>query len=468
MDAASTLEFVTQLVDAEIIPLLSEYVKVPSLSPAYDAEWETNGLMETAMNLLLDWVKAQAIEGLTLDIHREPTIPPIVLIEIPATGENLPSTLIYGHMDKQPHFTGWLEGLGPTTPVVRGDLLYGRGAADDGYAIPGAILAIQAVKRQGLPHGRIVIVAENEEESGSPHLGYLVNKLKPRIGEPDVIICLDSGCGNYEQLWITNSLRGVVGFELNVRVLDEGVHSGYASGIVPSSVRVIRQLLDRLEDPRTGRVLVESMHKPLTPKNYADAASVATTLGDVLLSGYKFAGSTKPMHTDAVELILNRTLRPTLSYTGAKYLPACEVAGNVLRPETSFSLSFRIPAEVNEEAIQAELHQKLLNDVPSGATVEIRNYGVGSGFIAPVLQPWLEQKVQKASQAFWGKEALYFGEGGSIPFMKLLQNEFPKAQFIVIGLLGPGSNAHSSNESLHIPFLKRLISSVAYILGSPN
>jgi acetylornithine deacetylase/succinyl-diaminopimelate desuccinylase-like protein len=312
------------------------------------------------------------------------------------------------------------------------------------------------------------MIAENEEESGSPHLGYLVKKLKSRIGEPDVMICLDSGCENYEQLWITNSLRGLVSFELNVRVLDEGVHSGYASGIVPSSVRVLRQLFDRLEDPRTGRVLVESMHLPLTPKNYADAASFVSTLGDSFVRKFKFAEGTRPMHTDAVELILNGTLRPTLSYTGANHLPACEVAGNVLRPETSFRLSFRLPPGVDHEAIQAELHQKLVHDVPSGANVEIRNYIVGAGFIAPVLQPWLEQKVQKASQAFWGKEALTRGGGGSIPFMNLLKGEFPKAQFLVLGICGPGSNAHSSNECLHIPFLKRLISSVAYILGSPN
>lgn len=464
MDTAAIFKFVSDQVDAELIPLLCEYVRVPSLSPAYDPEWETNGNMETAMMLLVNWAKAQPVKGLTIDIHRESGIPPMVFAEVEATDPTLPTVLIYGHMDKQPHFTGWLEGVGPTTPGIIGDLLYGRGCADDGYAFPGAILAIRAVQEQNLPHGRLVLIAENEEESGSPNLIYLVKQLKPRIGEPDVMICLDSGCGNYDQLWLTNSLRGLCMFELNVKVLEEGAHSGLASGVVPSSMRVIRQLLDRLEEPKSGRVLIESMHKPLTPKNYSDAAAVADSLGAELLSGFKFAGSTKPMHSDAVELVLNRTLRPTLSYTGADHIPKCSVAGNVLRPETSLTLSFRLPPGVDCEAIDRELKSKIMTDIPSGAEVTIRNLKFSNGFEAPRLAPWLEQNLAQASTEFYGKEALYMGEGGSIPFMGFLRSEFPNAQFIVTGLLGPGSNAHSSNETLHIPFTKRLLSSIAFLI----
>lgn len=469
MDSAVLLNFVSQKVDAELIPVLSDYVRIPSLSPSFDPEWETNGHMENAMNVLVDWVKAQPIKDMSVEIYREPHIPPMVFVEIPATDASFPTVLMYGHMDKQPHFTGWLEGVGPTTPGIIGDLLYGRGCADDGYALPGAVLAVLAVQEQNLPHGRIVIIAENEEESDSSSLVYLVQKLKPKIGEPDIIICLDSGAGNYEQLWVTKSLRGICSIDLNVKVLDEGVHSGDGSGVIPSSVRVMRQLLDRLEDARTGRVLVESMHKPLTPNYYSDAAAVADALGADLLSGIKFSGSTRPMHTDAVELILNKTQRPTLSYIGADHLPKPADSGNLIRCQTCFVLSFRLPPGVDNDAIEAEIRQKLLHDVPSGANVELKINEILSGFEAPCLQPWLEQRVNEASHAFFGKDCLYFGEGGSIPFMGYLRDVFPSAQFIVTGVLGPGSNAHSSNETLHIPFTKKLISSIAYVItGSPN
>jgi acetylornithine deacetylase/succinyl-diaminopimelate desuccinylase-like protein len=111
-------------------------------------------------------------------------------------------------MDKQPPFTGWREGLSPYNPVMVGDKLYGRGGADDGYSVFGTILAIKACQHFGLQHPRIVMLFEADEESGSEHIHHYLTQLRPRIGRVDLVICLDSGCGNYEQIWETSTLRG--------------------------------------------------------------------------------------------------------------------------------------------------------------------------------------------------------------------------------------------------------------------
>ncbi|OMJ91769.1 hypothetical protein SteCoe_5672 [Stentor coeruleus] len=452
-------------IDEQVIPVLMEYIRIPSLSPLFDPNWESNGLMEKAQDILLSYVRSLNIKNFTSEIIKEPGKPWMFYGEIQATSSNLGTVLVYGHMDKQPHFPNWIPGTGNTEPAIIDNKLYGRGGADDGYSIPSAALLIKTLQDMNIPHGRIVLIGESEEESGSPNLMYLISQLKDKIGEPDLMICLDSGAGDYEHLWITSSLRGVVAVDLTVSVLKNGMHSGDGSGIVPSSFRIIRQLIDRIEDVNTGRVLLPQLYADLTPADYEKAALVAKVLGSNLIDRIEWIGNTQAMSNDIVQLILNRTLRPTLSITGADGLPNISVAGNVLRPFTTFKLSVRLPPSIDSGVAFEAIKNELIRDPPYGATVEVKKVGAGNGFAPPELDQWANDALNHAGNIYFGSDALFFGEGVSIPFMGMLANMFPKAKFIVIGVLGPNSNAHSANEFLHIPFLKKILSSLGYVLA---
>src|SRR5690606_18462429 len=210
-------------------------------------------ILDRAAQLLRDWAERHALPGMSVEIVRLPSLTPVLLIEVP--GEGSDTVLMYGHLDKQPEFTGWSDGLAPWTPVIRDGRLYGRGGADDGYAVFGSLLALRALADQGIGHARCLILIEASEESGSPDLPAYIDALAARIGEPSLVVCLDAECGNYDQFWVTNSLRGNLLGTLRIEVLKEGVHSGMASGIVPSSFRIARSLLERIENASTGRIL---------------------------------------------------------------------------------------------------------------------------------------------------------------------------------------------------------------------
>jgi acetylornithine deacetylase/succinyl-diaminopimelate desuccinylase-like protein len=468
LDPKAVQQFVGETWDKSIVPTLCEYIKIPNKSPAFDKEWKANGHMDRAVELIAGWCKGRNLPGLKLDVVRlknekgvERT--PVIFMEIP--GQSKETVLLYGHLDKQPEMTGWNEGLGPWTPVIRGDKLYGRGGADDGYAAFGSLTAIEALIRQGVPHARCVVLIEGCEESGSYDLPAYVDHLAPRIGTPSLIVCLDSGCGNYEQLWGTTSLRGLVGGDLSVEVLTEGVHSGDASGIVASSFRILRQLLSRIENPDTGEVLVPELHAEVPKDRQEQAKIVAKVLGKEIHSKFPFVPGMRPMADDLVQLVLNRTWRPTVSIVGIDGIPPVSSAGNVLRPRTVARLSIRVPPTVDADKAGARLKKILESDPPYGARVTFTYEKSGSGWNAPAMVRWLEESVERASKTYFGKPAVYNGEGGSIPFMGMLGAKFPKAQFLITGLLGPGSNAHGPNEFLHIPSGKSLTASVASVLA---
>jgi acetylornithine deacetylase/succinyl-diaminopimelate desuccinylase-like protein len=360
--------------------------------------------------------------------------------------------------------TGWDEGLGPWEPVLKGDRLYGRGGADDGYAIFGSLAAIQALQDQDAPHARCVILIEACEESGSYDLPAYVDHLADRIGKPSLVVCLDSGCGNYEQLWCTTSLRGLAGGNLTVKVLEEGVHSGDASGIVPSSFRLLRQLLSRIEDEDTGRILLDGLQVEVPEDRMAQARKVSDVLGEEVYDKFPFLPGMRPMAEDLTELVLNRTWRPALSVTGADGIPPLASAGNVLRPHTAVKLSLRLPPTLDGKGAGELLKETLLRDPPNGAQVTLDLEKASAGWNAPAMAPWLEQAIDAASHEFFGAPAMYMGEGGSIPFMGMLGEKFPGAQFMITGVLGPHSNAHGPNEFLHIPMGKKVTASVARVL----
>jgi acetylornithine deacetylase/succinyl-diaminopimelate desuccinylase-like protein len=467
MDASKIDRFIADKWDDDIVPQLVEYIRIPNKSPMFDAQWAQHGYMDAAVALMEVWAKAQAIPGLVVEVVQLDGRTPLIYLEVPATGADTGEdcVLLYGHLDKQPEMTGWDEGLGPWTPVLRGDRLYGRGGADDGYAIFGSLAAIQALQAQAAPHARCVILIEACEESGSYDLPAYVDHLADRIGKPSLVVCLDSGCGNYEQLWCTTSLRGLAGGNLTVKVLEEGVHSGDASGIVPSSFRLLRQLLSRIEDEATGRILLDGLHVEVPEDRMVQARKVSQVLGEEVFDKFPFLPGMRPMAEDLTELVLNRTWRPALSVTGADGIPPLASAGNVLRPHTAVKLSLRLPPTLDGKRAGELLKDTLLRDPPNGAQVTLELEKASAGWNAPAMAPWLERAIDAASHEFFGAPAMYMGEGGSIPFMGMLGEKFPGAQFMITGVLGPHSNAHGPNEFLHIPMGKKVTASVARVLA---
>jgi acetylornithine deacetylase/succinyl-diaminopimelate desuccinylase-like protein len=467
MDTAKVDRYVSEKWDEDIVPQLVEYIRIPNKSPMFDRDWVANGYMEAAVQLMETWAKAQAIPGLVVDVVRLEGRTPLIFLEIPASGPETgaDTVLLYGHLDKQPEMTGWDPELGPWKPVLKGDKLYGRGGADDGYAIFGSLAAVQALQAQGAPHARCVILIEACEESGSYDLPAYVDHLAERIGKPSLVVCLDSGCGNYDQLWCTTSLRGLAGGNFTVKVLEEGVHSGDASGVVPSSFRLLRQLLSRLEDENTGRILPEGLHAQIPAERQAQAKEAARVLDTAVFDKFPFLPGMTPMAEDLAELVLNRTWRPALSVTGVDGMPPLSSAGNVLRPYTSVKLSLRLPPTLDGKQAGELLKDLLIKDPPNGAQVSLDLEKASTGWNAPAMSPWLENAINASSLEFFGAPAMYMGEGGTIPFMGMLGEKFPGAQFMITGVLGPHSNAHGPNEFLHIPMGKKVTACVARVIA---
>ena len=448
--------------DEHIVPALKDYIRIPNLSPAFDADWEAAGHMDAALKLALAWLEEHPVAGSTVRVGQQAGRTPLILVDCP--GEVDGTVLMYGHLDKQPEMEGWDDDKGPWTPVLEGDLLYGRGGADDGYALFASVAALRALHEQGVARSRVVLVIEFSEESGSPDLSHWMTHFADRIGDVDLVVCLDSGAGSYDCLWSTTSLRGMMCGTLRVDVIGQGVHSGDASGIVPGTVRVLRQLLDRIEDPTTGRILIEELHVDIPPSRVAQAERVGAQLGDEIAGKFPFVPGARPVPGTPAELILNRTWRPGLAITGADGLPAVKDGGNVMRPYTSLKLSFRLPPTVESGGASRAMQETLTRDAPGGARVTVDLGDGADGWNAPDLAPWLEQGLDDVSETFFGKPALHMGEGGTIPFMGMLSEQFPAAQFVITGVLGPGSNAHGPNEFLDVAYAKKLTCCVAALL----
>jgi len=463
MNPAKVRDFVNKQWDEQVVPRLTEYIKIPCKSPLFDAQWAEHGHIDRAVDLMTAWAKTQRIAGMTIEVVRLEGRTPLIFIDIPGEGDDC--VVLYGHLDKQPEMTGWAPHLGPWTPVLEGDKLFGRGGGDDGYAIFGSLTALAALEEQGVPRSRCVVMIEACEESGSYDLPYYVEHLAGRIGKPSLVVCLDAGCGNYDQLWLTTSLRGMCGGSLRVQVLDEGVHSGDASGVVASSFRIIRQLLSRLEDETTGKVKPKDLYVEIPAQRLEEARRAADALGEALYSKFPFADGTTPVSGDLTELTLNRTWRPTLSITGADGLPALQNAGNVLRPFTAVKVSMRLPPTLDGAAASERVKRLLEADPPYGAKVTFEAEKPATGWNAPAVAPWLERSLDGASREFFGRPPALMGEGGTIPFMGMLGARFPEAQFLITGVLGPRSNAHGPNEFLHVPTGKRVTMIVAQVVA---
>lgn len=464
MDSKTARAFIDRLWDQEIIPNLIDYIRIPNKSPAFDPDWQTHGYMDRAVEQFAAWARAKvsSIAGASVEVVRLEGRTPVIFIDIPGHGAD--TVLLYGHLDKQPEMTGWADGLGPWVPLVKDGRLYGRGGADDGYAMFAAVAAVLALKAQGAAHARCAILIEACEESGSYDLPFYVDHLAGRLGSPSLVVCLDSGCANYDQLWLTTSLRGMIGGTLTVQVLEEGVHSGDASGVVASSFRILRTLLSRIEDEDTGEILPHDFAAQIPAGRLDEAKVAAKALGAEVYTKFPFVTGMRPMNADPAELILNRTWRPALSITGFEGAPRIQDAGNVLRPATSAKLSLRLPPTKDADKAGDALKALLEAEPPYGAKVTFELEKAGTGWDAPPLADWLRASVNKASRIAFGRDAAMMGEGGSIPFMGMLGEKYPKAQFVITGVLGPHSNAHGPNEFLHIAMGKGVTLAVSQVL----
>ncbi|MBV9845146.1 MAG: M20/M25/M40 family metallo-hydrolase [Kutzneria sp.] len=469
MDRAALTSTVRTLWDEDIVPSLSEFVAIPAVSMAFDPNWAANGHLNAAVDHLKSWIAGRGLPDTDIDIVQLPDRSPLLLVDVPASPAADPAAgtvLLYGHLDKQPPVGGWSDGLDAWTPVIRDGRLYGRGAADDGYAGYAAVAAIEALRTHGAAHARCVVLLETGEESGSPDLPAYLRHLSARLGTVSLVICLDSGTADYDRLWLTTSLRGLVQATVTVQVLEYGQHSGMTSGVVPSSFRVLRTLLDRLEDSDTGQVRLAEMHVDVPAHRMAEIRAAVAAAPGAVSAGLPLVDGVSLASDDEVELVLNSTWRPTLSITGADGLPAPEDAGNVLRPYTTLCLSFRLPPTADSAACLAALREAVTENVPYGARVELSRLESADGWNAPELAPWLRTALDDVSTNVFGAPWRTLGVGGSIPFMGLLHEAYPRAQFVVTGALGPGSNAHVPDESLELGYAAKVTESIALLLDA--
>jgi len=457
---------INQFWDNYITPTLFDYIKIPNKSPAFDKDWKKNGHMDKVLDMAKSWAEKHLPSGAELLVEETPGKTPLLLVDILGTKDG--NILMYGHLDKQPEMEGWNDGMGPWTPVIKDEKLYGRGGADDGYALFASLCAVNALFDQNLETPRILIFIEFCEESGSPDLPHYMDKCSKRIGNPDLVICLDSGAGDYKRFWTTTSLRGLIGCSLKVGVLEEGVHSGGASGHVPSSFRIARQLLSRLEDENTGELKLKELHTEIPKHRISETEIFVDILGQEVVDEFPWQDKTKPSTEDLLEGVLRRTWRPALSVVGANGLPPSENAGNVLRPYTKLQLSIRIPPMVDPVLAQNAIVKHLTEDVPYDATVVVETEEAAAGWSAPKTSDWLAKAIEKASLNHFEERDCSMGEGGTIPFMAMLGEKYPQAQFVITGVLGPNSNAHGPNEFLHIPYAKKLTCCIASIINDFN
>ena len=463
MNIANLRTFIDRVWDQSIVDRLVAYVRIPNKSPHFDPDWERHGHMDAAITLMAEWCKAQPVPNMRVEIRRLPGKTPLLLVDVP--GEVDGCVLLYGHLDKQPEFSGWSEGLGPWEPVLREGRLYGRGGADDGYAVFSSLTAIAALKGQRIPIARCVLLIEASEESGSIDLPAHLQALGGAIGDPSLVVCLDAECSDYERVWCTTSLRGNLTGRLHVEMLTEGVHSGMATGIAATPFRIAQQLLSRIENPATGEVILPELRAEVPADRRAQIKATAGALGEVVAGKLPWVEGARAVSPDPAELITNNTWRATLAVTGADGLPPVASAGNVLLPQIALKLSLRLPPTVDAERAATAVRTALERDPPYGAKVRFEEDPATGGWNAPAFAPWLEQSIASASTAVYERESLNAGCGGTIPFMGMLGRQFPRTQFFITGVLGPHSNAHGPNEFLDIEYAKKLTACVSLVLA---
>jgi acetylornithine deacetylase/succinyl-diaminopimelate desuccinylase-like protein len=467
MDKRIIKPYIEKLFATNVLPNLQEFIKIPNCSPNYDGDWEKNGNAVKAASFLANWVQGLNLKNAEVSLLKDPGHTPFIYIDVKATRPGDDRTiLMYGHLDKQPAFTGWSEGLGPQIPVVKDGKLYGRGSSDDGYATFASVSSIKACQDNGWDLPRMVILIEGAEESFTDDLFYYVNQLKTVIGTPSMVMCLDSGCADYERLWVSTNLRGVISISLKVSVMTtQGIHSGLGGGLVPDSFMIIRQLLDRIENPETGDMLEPSLFVEIPEDRNKQIDAMMKVVGDKYLDNIPWFGKTHPLDKNLKDTIIRNTWKPTLVITGCDGLPDTSTAGNVLRGFTELRLSIRLPPGIDSTKAGETIKAILEKDPPYNAKVEATVVNTGDGWNLNSFSEKLGNTLNIASQRFFNSDMCFFGEGGSVPFVKFFNESFPKADFAVLGVCGPTSNIHGPDENLTLDFVQKLMMCLTFLVA---
>ena len=459
-------ETVARMWQGETLQALCDFVRIPARSVGFDPNWEQNGFLLQACEDAARWAKT-LFPNAVFEVLSEPGRSPALFFEIPASGCSCPeSVFFYGHFDKQPEGEGWTQGRKAFTPSVEGRRLYGRGAADDGYNFYAAMTALAALDENGAPRPRAVGLYETAEECESVDFAYWLEKTAPRIGRVGFVSVLDGTCCDYDRLWTTVSFRGALSFTLNVRVLQYGVHSGTASGIVPESFTIARALLERIEKAQTAEISAPELNVEIPEERLAQLRHCASILGEKITGEFPWAGSVHARNPAPFASLVMRGWKPQLAVTGAEGLPALENAGNVLRAGTRLKCSMRIAPTLDPEKALEYIRRELTRDPIFGCTVTLDPAGFGPGWNAPAEKPWFTRSFDAASRELFGKSATYCCDGASIPILSLMQRCFGDAQYLVTGVLGPGSNAHGPDEMLDLDYVSKLTSALARIIAA--
>lgn len=448
----------------EALPALMDFIRLPAKSTAFDPQWKENGYLKGACEFAANWIQ-KTVPDAKCEILEFDGKTPCLFVEIDGYQNSDKTVAFYGHLDKQPEAKGWREGLGPWTPVLEGEYLYGRGASDDGYSVYAMITAIEGLRRCKMPYPRIVAIFETQEESGSEDLPDYLLALKERIGSPECFIILDNQCGDYERLWLNTSLRGTITGTLTVKAMDFGIHSGTFSGITPDSVSIAQALVARIHDPITGRVLLKSLHTTIPELRVQQLKEVANELGDNIWKSAPLLPGVSPKHASNHENLIHSIWEPTLTIIGIDGMPSIKDAGSVIQGQVALRLSFRTPPNIDMNQAMNDIVQCLTQDIPYGCQTTWNDLECNPGWSAPSQKGKFERLFSEAAFDVFNKKTLSNGQGASIGFVHKFEELFPATEIVLIGVLGPQSNAHAPDESLNIRYVQQLIQTISIVLS---
>ena len=469
MDKKSFEKYIEKMFTYNMIPNLMNFIRIPNLSPAYDYEWNTNGLLLKAANLIIAYAKSLEIKNAQINLIQDKGYSPLIFIEIPASRPNDNRTvLLYAHFDKQPHGTGWDDDKGPTKPVIQNGRLYGRGSADDGYASFSMLTAIKACQEHNCPLPRICLIFEGAEESTDEHLTYYFNKLLPIIGENVIaFIPLDSGCADYDRLWITNSLRGVCDYEINIQTLDNNISFGpEASGRIAENLFILRKAIDAVMDTSTGDVKIEEFYVKDIPEEIQEEMDKEIEIvGEQFFKEIPLYEGVKPLKTDIKEAMINNRWKPTCSILGIDNCPKIEDNGFGVKKSITVKMSMRLPPGIDSHAALEALKKVVKENIYFDAKVKFLSAEVADGWKLTNFSEKTKNVLNKASKEYFGNELVFKGMGGSIPFITYFQTKYPNADVICTGILGADCFEHGPNENLHLEACKKMILVLCYFLS---
>lgn len=453
----------------EHLAALSAFVAIPSVSPAFDSAWERSGALAAAVDLVADWFTDRtALPGVRAHRLRINGRTPLLIVDIPAFDPDQAdgphrTVLAYGHLDVQPAGGGWTV-TDPFRPVVRESRLYGRGAGDDKYVPLAVVAALEALRAANQAHPQVILLLETSEESSSVDLPAHLAAHGGLLGQPDLIVCLDTFVPDTSRLWHSTSMRGIVVADLSVAVAREGLHSGLVGGVVPSSFRLLRALLDRIENSSTGACLLPSLHADV-PAGHCDALRRQAERSRPPASGLPLLPGVRPLSGDPLAQLLAQSWEPSVAYVGMDGMPATGAAGSVLRASTTVRLSIRLPPTVRAIDAVAALRATLEADPPAGATVRLDVHGAEDGWSTTVPEG-LGVLLDEAGVAGYGARAAECGGGATIPPLGILARRFPEAAIVPLGLVTPSCNPHGPDEHIDLDSAERLTIALATLLAS--